>query len=225
VNFAFGGSSTDYLSPVPGGLVLPGLKGQVELFRAALSLRQAPSGALYAIFAGANDYLLAAPETPGDPAVVVDNISDAVRSLYYMGAREILVVNLPDLGAIPLVAGTPAGEGLSRLTDAHNSLLEQSGLALSTELSGIKLIVFDAHTLFQQLLETLDSTTPAVDTLFPPPAPGEVPMSRCLFVDPHTCQDVATFNVSRQFLFWDAEHPTTTVHSILAQNLYSALAR
>jgi phospholipase/lecithinase/hemolysin len=56
VDFAFGGTGTPYLDRTPGGLFVPGLRGQVELFGAALRGKKAPRRALYAIVTGANDY-------------------------------------------------------------------------------------------------------------------------------------------------------------------------
>jgi phospholipase/lecithinase/hemolysin len=224
VNFGFGGSGTGESTTLPGGLELPGLKGQVGLFDAALVVRPAPSDALYAMFSGANDYLLATPAAPVDPRVIVANIVDATRHLYSLGAREFVIVNLPDLGAIPLVAGTPASPVLTRLTDAHNKLLRSAVRSLKSELPSSRITLFNAHGLFNELRTTME-TTPAVDTMFAPPAPGEYPVSFCLFTDLNNCPDVPTFEVSKNFLFWDAEHPTTAVHAILAQRIYRALAR
>ena len=48
-------------------------------------------------------------------------------------------------------------------------------------------------------------------------------MSLCILVDPAACQDVPTFEVSRKYVFWDVEHPTTEIHRQIAVEIYKAL--
>src|SRR5690349_17706066 len=84
VNFAFGGSTSGYISQTPGNFYVPGVLGQVDMFRAALLRQQAPQRTLYLIWTGGNDYL-ASP--PASPEAVVANIAKAVEALYSLGAR------------------------------------------------------------------------------------------------------------------------------------------
>ena len=57
-----------------------------------------------------------------------------------------------------------------------------------------------------------------MDRLLPPrPALGGLPMSLCIFVDPQACGVVSDFNAAPPSLLWDAEHPTTQTHYVLAQ--------
>src|SRR5262249_8587531 len=120
VNFAFGGTGTAFIDQTPGGLFAPGLKGQVELFRVALHGRRPSKRALYAIVTGANDYRDDPFNVPMDPNEVIRNIADAVTTLYQLGARDIMVLNLPDLGLIPANAGNPGPA--SQLSALHNAL-------------------------------------------------------------------------------------------------------
>jgi phospholipase/lecithinase/hemolysin len=65
---------------------------------------------------------------------------------------------------------------------------------------------------------------PVLDILLPPPpALGGLPMSFCLFVDAGTCGTVPDFNNVPLSLFWDAEHPTTQAHYLLAQYILSRM--
>ena len=50
--------------------------------------------ALYAIVTGANEY---GGEAPAEPQEVVDGIVAGIRGLYGLGARNILVSELPDV--------------------------------------------------------------------------------------------------------------------------------
>jgi phospholipase/lecithinase/hemolysin len=219
IDFAFGGSGTGLVDRTPGGFSAPGLRAQVELYRATLGKKQAPPLALYAIFAGAGDYLRAAPL---NPAQSVANIIASVRALYGLGARTVIVLNLPDLGSIPMFAGTPQSAPLSQLSATHNALLAAQLAALEANLTDLRLVTIDVNAVLPQLPPTINTTLPALDALLPA-APGQPPASMCVFLNPATCQDVPTFDVGLQFLFWDAEHPTTDVHQQLAAYIASQL--
>jgi phospholipase/lecithinase/hemolysin len=68
-----------------------------------------------------------------------------------------------------------------------------------------------------------NTTIPALDALFAPPGPGEIPVSRCLIVDLSACRDVPTFEDDLKHVFWDVEHPTTDVHRLFAELIYEKL--
>lgn len=219
VNFAFGGSGTGLLEPTPGGLPVPGLRGQVALFATALAGKKPSPRALYVIIAGAGDYLR---DVPLSPAASVGNIATAVRQLYALGARDILVMNLPDLGQVPLTVNTPASSALSALTAAHNAGLAMRVDELRASLPKANLVLIDVAEVMSELPPSVNVTVPAIDTLVGV-LPQGYPASVCLFVNPATCPDAPTFGVGLGFLFWDAEHPTTAVHEQLARVMYAAL--
>ncbi|MEO6022145.1 MAG: hypothetical protein ABIP64_03340, partial [Burkholderiales bacterium] len=51
-------------------------------------------------------------------------------------------------------------------------------------------------------------------------APG---FSACLLINPATCPDVE-LTLSLPFFYWDVEHPTTLLHSVLGSAMFGALA-
>jgi phospholipase/lecithinase/hemolysin len=208
VNFAFGGTGTPYLDQTPGGLWAPGLKGQIELFRAALRGRKPSKRALYVISTAANDYRLDAFNQPMPPPDVVQNIADAVTTLYRLGARDVMVLNLPDLGLIPANAGAPGPATL--LTQVHNSLLAAAMTSLAARLPNLNLIQIDLLQVYA-LLTGMNQTVPALAFLFPPGTlppgyPPDFPMAACLFIDPATCLDATTaaHQVLGEFLYHSA---------------------
>jgi len=225
-SFAFGGSGSGVGTPVPGGaFTVPGLLGQIELFRQMLAGQPAPADALYAIWTGPNDY----PADPGrpflDPAEVVGNIANAVTTLYNLGARSVLVVNLPDLGVQPLVPpGSELSALLTELSTTHNRLLKRTLRRLEPRLRGLQIIQGDITGVIDALPSEFETTIPLVDVLVPPP-PGGLPHSVCLFVNPATCPAVPTFAPDAAFLFWDAGHPTTAVHARLADTLFGQVSK
>jgi phospholipase/lecithinase/hemolysin len=177
---------------------------------------------LFVVVTGANDYLKPTPLTPN---VVVGNIVQAIDVLHQLGARNVMVLNLPDLGTIPLVAGLSAEQraGLSFLSAAHNIALESVLQAWGSSHPDVNLIPIDVNVVLQGLPASMNRTVPALDALVPPTGP--YPTSFCLFLGPETCPNVPTFDVELQYLYWDAEHPTTAVHRLLGQHLYDTLTQ
>jgi phospholipase/lecithinase/hemolysin len=223
ISFAFGGSGSGDYTHISEYFDVPGLQTQIGMFQGLLYGSEPPAHALYAIFTGANDYF-ATP--PMDPAVVVQNIVWGIERLYYLGARTIMVVDLPDLGAAPISAGNR--EALSNLTNEHNRRLAEALKALDKHgphqnLPGLDVIAVTLKEFLKSLPKNTDLTTAAVDTLFQPAAPGQWPVSWCLFTNPLNCPDVPTFNVSREYFFWDAQHPTTTTHERLGRYFVKSL--
>jgi phospholipase/lecithinase/hemolysin len=226
VDFAFGGTGTPFLDQTPGGFFAPGLKGQVELFRAALAGRRPSKRAVYGIVTGANDYRDDQFNVPMNPVDVVQNISDSIVSLYQLGARTVIVLNLPDLGLLPGNRGNPGPA--TQISQIHNAILAVAMNNLSAQLTDLKLIQIDLNAVFALLPASMNRDVPALDALIqtplPPPFPP-LPMSTCLFVDPASCQDVPTFDVGQQFLFWDIVHPTTAAQKVLGDFIYSELVK
>ncbi len=160
-------------------------------------------GALHVWWAGANDLfgLLGAPG--GDPAVVLgaamQNTADALLSLLGSGAQHVLVVNLPDLSATPLVVelGDPQlAATVQALTRAYNTALSSTIAALEAA-TGAEILEVDAYALTRALVSA--------------PRTGGF-----LVVDARALDPVAgvTGDPDR-FLFWDHVHPTTRGHSLV----------
>lgn len=216
VSFAFGTAGTSAsCSPVPGLLC------QVELFAQSLNGAPASKRTLYAILSGGTDVLTA--PNPFDPAVVggvVTNVGQAVQRLYQLGARDVIVVNMPNLGLSPLFATDPVlKNALDLVTQQHNAALSGALSVLSASLPGIKVIPVDVYSYLQSLVATaaFDFVTPALDLtdaycLFD----GAVPLGI-------NCHDVATFKVDRDYFFWDVEHPTKAAHANIAAFIYQTL--
>jgi phospholipase/lecithinase/hemolysin len=218
LSFAFGGADTALVTNM-GEFSVPGLGGQVALYAAAERYRPAPRRSLHVVMSGANDYL-PSPVHPVqmNPAIPVDNIVKAIKGLYLTGARHIMVVDLPDLGAIPLVSRPEDAQlkGLLTLLSAqHNTLLAQALNDLRLPwLTLYPVHIRGAEDLLPPLLEP-----PALAALT-----GSPEAAVCIFA-PATCPTLtpAQFQQGSAFFYWDAEHPTTTVHAAIGQHLFNAL--
>jgi phospholipase/lecithinase/hemolysin len=183
------------LIPVPGTL------SQVNQFVA--NPAQVDPNALYVIWAGANDYLFTQQTNPLEP---VGNLTKAVTSLSQAGAKDFLVVNLPDLGNLPLAAVQGASPeaiaGLNALSNGHNQALEAAVAGLNST-GNIKV----------NLLE--------VDDLFRSAIAGNLGFNNVTDACTRNPVCVSDPDVQKGYLFWDEVHPTTTTGRILAD---SALA-
>ena len=221
VDFAFGGTGTPFLDQTPGGFWVPGLKGQVDLYRHAPQPRRKPKRPLFVIVTAANDYRIDQFNVPLSIETVVGNIVDSIRTLYQSGARDVMVMNLPDLGLVP-GAGDPATE--TALSLAHNAALKAALDTLDAQIPNLRIVQPDLIEAFNQLPPAMNKTIPALEVLFAGDPTIQYPMSACLFINPVLCKDSPVpFNIPMNLLFWDVVHPTTEAHWYLAQYLVASL--
>ena len=224
VSFAFGGSMSGYLNEMPGGLYVPGVLGQIELYRKALKGKSPKARALYVIWTGANDYLMSITDpnaSRAEPREVVTNITKAIQALYSLGARDFLIPNLPDLGLTPMVQVKGGSVEFQALTQSHNALLAQALNQLAPRLRGIQIFQVDLYTLSQTLLDEQQFALapPALEFL----APGTGAMM-CFVVDPSSCPDVdVAAQLPLPFVFWDMMHPTTFIHKLYGDAMRESL--
>ena len=208
VNFSYGGAQTGLFGAGGVGTLIPGVLTQVNTFVADLNQANqlADDDALAIIWGGANDYQIVADANPEES---VQNITQAVETLYNVGVRNFLVPNLPDLGNTPraLLPNPPiASDVLTQRTNQHNEFLEDALADLSL-LADIELISLDPNTLFESIL-----TNPG-DFGF-----TSLPPNSCLQGDPLTTgiADQIPCNNPDEQILWDFIHPSTATHKILA---------
>lgn len=194
-NFAFGGARTGSLGPVLSFSVL----NQVRSFL-ALSGDVAPRDAIYIVQGGGNDArdIAAGLVSPalGVPAFAA-NMAAAVGDLQAAGAREIIVMNVPDIGRTPaaLASGTAAAAQASELAAFMNESLD---MALDGLPGPANVQVLDVFALTNEVFAD-------------PAAFGFADTTSMCVVTPACLADPS------KFFFWDAIHPTTAAHSVLAE--------
>jgi phospholipase/lecithinase/hemolysin len=194
-NAACGGATTGSGS-ING---VPGLLAQVQSF--TNQQKQPNPNTLYVLWAGANDYLYGA----ATPDIPVSNLSRAITTLIDVGAKAVLVANLPDLGNLPATRNNANANTLNTLTQAHNLGLEKSLAELRQRLdTGIQLIQFDANSLYRAAIEN-------------PKQFGFANVKSSCINSTTNCED------PNQFLFWDGIHPTTAAHQILGERAFSTI--
>ncbi len=209
LNFAFAGATA-----APGSAV-PNLGQQLGLYQ----LRGITAGAndLFVVLAGANDILntISNPATQNAPAVTnaaltaSAAVGNAVQSLAGLGARNILVLNLPDISRTARFvtgSGAPAASLAQTGSVAFNNDIagRVAGLTLP---AGTNITVFDLGAVFSKILANpgrfgfTNTTQEYLGILLAGGNPGDV----------------------NGYIFWDGIHPTTRMHAVLANVLNEVL--
>ncbi|GAB4353026.1 MAG: SGNH/GDSL hydrolase family protein [Gammaproteobacteria bacterium] len=194
-NYALGGAETGPLSG-PG---LLSLLDQVSLFQADHPYG-APGDALYWIWGGGNDL------RTGSAAAAVDavsNLSNIVVDLYNSGARHFVVANAPDLGMTPEAMYGGVSTQATELSAFFNSQLDAALSHLAMNLA-IDVMTLDVFGLMHQI--AADPATYGITELTTP----------CLNFG---VSDPAAAQCSNpdEYLFWDAIHPTSAAHRLVAE--------
>ncbi len=208
VNFAIGGSSSGLENAFPEGAGLPGILGQVGLFTQTLQAtnQQADPNALYAVWGGGNDYIFGGATNPNQ---TVSNLSDAIGLLTQAGAKNIAVFNLPDLGQLPFAQATNTSPQLTQLSLAHNAALEQALNGFGTN-SDVNIIPIDVNSLFTLLVANPEEFGFTQNPAIP-----------CLVGDTTNISSVC--DNPNEFIFFDAVHPSSATHRLLADATLSAI--
>ena len=205
---------------VAGNLVEPGVLGaghpgvanmpvqtQVNNYL-ALNGGSANPDTLYTLWAGANDALYAAAtnDFPAVPAAAQD-VANMADQLMDAGASSVLIMNLPNIGFTPRqnwdsVAATQG----SFISNMYNTNLTQSVDAIR---DGRDIVVYDAYSWTGNLIGdlpvnsgiTMDGTNACFVNAELAATNGQTP---------GVCSD------PENYLWWDAIHPTTAGHALLA---------
>lgn len=213
VDFAFGGARADALLANP-----PGLPQQIG----AYAMRGGRFGAnnLASVWAGANDIFQAIPFAAANPATAQAAMGvasttaagaavNATAQVAGLGARQILVMNLPDIGAAPAFNAGPAAPLASYSVSTFNTALASGLSTFAAAQPGVNVVSVDIAGLFGAALAN----------------PGAFGFSNvtqaCVAVA--SCAGATTAQ-QNAYLFWDGVHPTTAGHALIAATMREYLA-
>lgn len=215
-NYAYGGARTDSHPLAPYGM-------SVLQQRDALIARQGgvplDSSALYVVWAGANnvaDILVNMSIDPTfDPTAPLikanQDVGAIIGSLANMGARHILVPNLPDLGLVPLITGGgPQNLGATYLSNLFNQGLGMALGDIGALFPGLDLVAFDTFGLMHEIFQ--DPSSFGFNNL------NSGCYSSYLGSGGTTCANPDSY------FSWDTFHPTSAAHQILADRMLVALS-
>lgn len=172
----------------------------------------ADPSALYVIMGGANDINEAGKNmatAAGNIMSAAASINAMVNALYASGARNILVGNIPDIGLTPLAIANHAAAGATQLSTLFNTTLDSLLAATRKADVGLDLDTFDLFSLLTDAVANpktygFANVTDACKT-------GDLgaPGSVC--------------SAPESYLFWDAFHPSSTGHQLMAQAALNAI--
>ncbi|ACJ00798.1 autotransporter domain-containing protein [Rhodospirillum centenum] len=204
---ALGGARSGRVQPID-------LQFQLDQYLAARP--QLSGDALYAVWIGGNDYLAYASNPVGDPFQVVgttvgNTVAGATR-LIQAGARNLIVLGLPDLGSTPGVAanGSAAAAQASQITDVHNANLQQAVRSLRAG-TGASITYVDIGALIRSVVA--DPSAYGLSNVTVPCLGTSGPTGAC-----------ATADAAAATLFFDPIHPTVTGHQGIAQYVNGTFA-
>lgn len=199
-DFAWGGATTGLGNYGDGGTPtslgahnLPGM--EVEFSLTAATVPGLAPGALFVVWGGPNDFLSPSPLDATPAAVVnraVADLTAIVVGLQALGAQQILVPGMPDLGLTPYYVSlgpAKAAEG-SALTDAFNAAL------VSSLPAGVR--YYDTAALMRAAVAN-------------PAAYGFTNVTAPCFNGATVCAS------PDEYLFWDGFHPTTAMATYAAE--------
>ncbi|WP_374352801.1 SGNH/GDSL hydrolase family protein [Chitinimonas sp.] len=205
-NWAVGGAAV-----TTKDLVIRGVVEQVDSWKQYMQKAPAyqPQNTLFTILIGGNDLI----NYGSSVDTVMQGETRAVQNLINAGARNILLVKLPDVSHAPVFkykgnAATVAAQVVDlnrRLDDLVASLKAQYGSSLNIEL-------FDSYALFNDLLAR-------------PASYGVSNTSdACLDINADSSLNYLSSHPARSscsnpdnFVFWDTLHPTTHTHKLLGE--------
>ncbi len=210
-NYAFGGARA---RPVAGEEVPSGIR-QVYLYLADNG-GTADGETLYVLQFGGNDLrdalgeLLTNPD-PVDAMMTVEAIIgaaiaaqvDMIKQLYFLGAREFAVANVPNLGLAPAIRifGGDAIMAATMLSGQYNHGLETTVQALRA-LPGIRIREIDFFGITNDIVA--DPEEFDISSIDEP----------CII---YFHPDGAICNDPDAYLFWDGIHPTAQTHEIVGE--------
>jgi phospholipase/lecithinase/hemolysin len=218
-DFAYGGATSGTIANgvhTANASDLTGATGQISQFEALHST--ANPNALYTIWIGANDLadILATHPSATAAAVeagsVVANVDSAIASLASVGAKNFLIVDVPNLGLVPgtIAAGPAAQAAASALSAGFDTALVNS-LSLA---AGANISVLDTY----GLLDAIEANGAAYGftNVTSPCLTGAVDYSGGTVCSP-------TLAGQDQYLFWDELHPTAAGHELIADAALSVI--
>ncbi|HEX9782501.1 MAG TPA: SGNH/GDSL hydrolase family protein [Opitutaceae bacterium] len=205
-NFSWAGAMTGRTNVFAG---LPGMLDELDeyvgtLHRHKREDKRAESQALHVVFGGANDFIRIL-EQGANPFVVIPegvaNLVAIISRLHALGAKHIMVVDLPNIGVTPRVRAIDAvfpgtAANVTGLCGLFNTLLGNA-----TEALGIDVIHVSA---FELLTAAFND-------------PASFGFTNV------TEQGIMNIGAADTYLFWDDIHPTTGMHEVLAAAMLEAI--
>ncbi len=246
INYAYGGS---WAEPVQNSWrVFPfDIGTQVSFYSMKAVMDFNKKDHLYVIWAGSNDYLY--NETPNDVLTtsVVASIKRQIDWLSYLGAKQFLVLGVPDFSHVPAIVrkGEKQAALLKERTMMHNKKLAAMIDEEKASHPDSLFINIDVDHYFNDVIEHPDrfglknttdvcyegnylrhrqhlvnmSEVKAVEQQLHIPVLNNPSLKEAYLTAKMAEQGVLPCEYPEDYLFWDQLHPTTAMHQVIADLL------
>ena len=217
-DFAYGGARTGSTALGPATFI--DLPSQLTQFAAVHG--SAPANALYTISIGSNDIfdaiaavahgMLTTAQAQATISMAAQNTADFAHALQALGARQLLLYDVPDLALTPAfhvfgALATGLALEFNTMVTADLATVEASGLSVHVlgEFAHLEAVVADPAA-----FGFTNATDPCWTGGFQGPTSGAT-----LCAPTAAGQD--------KYLFWDGVHPTEAAHLLVANDALAAL--
>lgn len=223
LDYAFGGAGVH--EPEDGedndsGLFT--LQSEVSTYLSAHN-NTADAQSLYVIWIGANNYL-ALPED-ADTAVdeVIKGIRRQTQRLVDSGAKNILLLNIPDMSITPLAGEFGEREKMGEYSTKHNQRLLEAVQQLTASNTDVQWYYYDVELMLNKAIADpeLYGLTNISDTCYE--ATVEKGEPQMLFRMARSINPIINDDNCAGFLFFDPVHPSKIAHRLLAEEVYKML--
>jgi phospholipase/lecithinase/hemolysin len=223
--FAEGGATV--ATPVSMDPLLIALLGDVEMpvNQQVASYLQAHgsfnANQLVLVWAGANDVLRAGslPAASAPVQTAATALAQVIAQIVHGGATHVVVANLPNIGLTPKgYASADGGATLNQLSQLFNTTLST---ALQANGSAGKVIEIDLYTWLNQIFANYQANGFTVSNTAQACNPNSTPDDTSLMCSPLT---YIVPHADQTYMFADDLHPTTRMHTLLAQYVEQQLA-
>lgn len=236
-NFAVGGARSGSDIQWNGVITVPSTNTQIKEYLATTGGKTDPD-ALYAVWIGSNDLIAvsqiiasAQSQTEGlskAKEVITDAVGKTatdIITLNKLGAKAILVPNIPDLSHTPRAIAFEQLKAGSRTQAQLASALYNQGLYSTLNNANINIIPANTFTLLQELAVNKEAfgfkNITGVACQMPPRTTGvDDPASTSLGC---TTDNLIEANANETYAFADDIHPSGRTHRILAQYYQSII--
>jgi len=219
LDYAFGGAGV-YEGEDDDGMFT--LKNEISMYLSAHNNAADPDS-LYVIWIGANNYLAIPEDTDAAVSEVTEGIRHGIQRLIDSGAKQFLVLNIPDLGTTPIASEFGEVEKMHRYSSQHNQRLLQVIDELRQSYADLNWYFYDVEQMLNKAIENPENygLTNIKDTCYE--AMVDKGSQQTVLHMARTLLSDGDQSACDGYLFFDPVHPTETAHTILADEIYKLL--
>lgn len=228
LDYAFGGAGV--VNETDDDDVLFTLNREIDAYLLAHHGKANPNS-LFIVWIGGNNYLGLPDDLSGTVQEVITGTEKGINHLVHAGAKHILLINLPDIGAtpwavqneIPEIADVP--KALTAFSDLHNQQLIQTWQSLRDQHPEVQWLYFRSDQLFQEIQETPQKYgfNNITDSCYDVVSEQNGHQSVLKMVSKVHLQRKISPEACNQYFFFDIVHPTKHVHALMAQRIKALL--